>query len=89
MTTHEPHTPPVENIPLSERTFTKRPAAKDLLVIQYVTEGGTGRTYFRFIGPKGTQEGFASTAEEAAERATEVAQKLGLEIHDTIVQVTI
>lgn len=76
-------------VPLAERTFTKRPAAKELLVIQYVTENGTGKSYFRFMAPPNKVEGWAGTADEAYPKAIEIAQKLGLEIHDEIVHVTI
>lgn len=86
-TTMEKH--PDHKIPLAERTFAQRPPAKELLVIQFVTEGGTGKTYFRFMSPPNKLEGFANNAEEAYERALEIAKRLNLEIHDEIVHVTV
>lgn len=80
---------PDHKIPLAERTFAKRAPAKELLVIQYVTEAGTGKQYFRFMSPPNKLEGFASNAEEAYERALELARRLNLEIHDEIVHVTV
>lgn len=76
-------------IPLAERTFAQRKPAKEMLVIQYVTENGTGKTYFRFMSPPNNLEGFASNAEEAEARAIEISRRLGLEIHDEIVHVTL
>lgn len=82
---HSP--PPEKRIPLAERTFPKPTVSKGVLVIQYVTEGGTGKTYFRFVSPQKI-EGFAGTAEEAEQRARALAAELKLEIHPDIMHVT-
>lgn len=87
---NERQSPPVERIPLSKQTFERvKPPSKPLLVIQYVTENVTGKTYFRFIDPKGNLQGAAQTAEEAYERAIETAKKLDMEIYEDVVHVTI
>lgn len=79
---------PELSIPLAERKFKMPPKNKPLLVIQYVTEIGTERSYFRFMGPNKV-EGHAGTAEEAYERVQEIADRLGYEIHSEIVPITI
>lgn len=80
---------PEHQIPLAERKFATRQPAKELLVIQYVTENGTGKSYFRFMAPPAKIEGFANNADEAYERALEISRRLNLEIHDEIVNVTV
>lgn len=87
MAENEKH--PEALIPLSERTFVARPPAKEVLVIQFVTENGTGKQYFRFMSPPNTLEGYASDAEEAYQRALAIAKRLNLDIHDEIVHVTV
>lgn len=80
---------PDHNIPLAERIFAKHRPVQHLLVIQYVTEIGTNKTYFRFMSPAAQIEGYAGTADEAYERALDLSAKLGLEIHDEIMYVTV
>jgi hypothetical protein len=74
---------------LSDRVFNARHASKPLLVIQFVTENVTGKTYFRLISPNGKIEGWAGTAEEAAPLAENISKRLGLEIHDEIIAISL
>lgn len=79
---------PDHNIPLADRIFARPRPAQQLLVIQYVTEIGTNKTYFRFMSPEKI-EGYAGTADEAYERAIELSKKLGIEIHSEIMHIAI
>lgn len=85
----ENQTPKHNHPPLSERIFADRPASKNTVVVQYVTENVTGRTYFRFVAPSGNVEGYAGTAEDAVPRLEEISKRLGLEIHDEVIYITV
>ena len=61
---------------------------KELLVIQYCTERGTGKTYYRFVSPKGV-EGYAQNAEEPNEHALAIAKRMNLEIHNDVIHITL
>ena len=77
---------PQRNAQSADR-FSNR-ASKELLVIQYCTERGTGKTYFRFVSSKGV-EGYAQDAEEPNEHALEIAKRMNLEIHNDVINVTL
>ena len=81
-------TPPMSqrNAQSADRFSNK--VSKELLVIQYCTERGTGKTYFRFMSSKGV-EGYAQNAEEPNEHALEIAKRMDLEIHNDVIHITL
>ena len=80
---------PDHNIPLAQRVFSRLAPPKGSLVIQYVSEIGTNKRYFRFMSMPNQIQGHASTPEEAEAKALEIAKRLDLEIHDQIVHVEV
>jgi hypothetical protein len=86
--TNEQLTPPMSqrNAQSADRFSDK--VSREVLVIQYCTERGTGKKYFRFLSSKAI-EGYAQNAEEANDRAIAIAKRLNLAIHDDVIHVTL
>lgn len=65
-----------------------RAACKGVLVVQYVTEIGTDKKYFRIVSPTKI-EGYGASAEDTYEKAIKLAKELDLELHDDVVYISV
>lgn len=62
---------------------------RPILVIQYIHMLIADQNHFRMVAPSGEVEAYAPTAELAYERAMDLVEKKGYEVHDEVFHVSL